>query len=414
MSNQSRGRWLAGLLLLATCTRAGATELVMATTFSPAATASIISRFQHQTQPQPVTIRTLNRTSSSLERLLDTTAAENIDLVLTSSPMLLLHLQQHQRLMPYTGAPAASQQWVPLSIRTTSVAVAISGFGMLINRSRMQELHLPLPTDWDSLAQPAYQSVLLMSSPSRSDTNHLMVEFLLQARGWDEGWSTLLALAGNLVTISSRSFGVADKIKTGLGATGLVIDNYANVLLDDPKLLFQYFPHSAAAPTYIAITASSAHPTEAQRFVRFLLSPQGQQVLADTSSGKFPVTPLPSDNPRAAQQQALLLQPSLDYQLIAARQALVQQLFDTAITFRLSQLKDAWRALHAAEARLNRPLPAIRALLSAVPVTNEQSTDANYQSGFNGHKRAEQQLMVWQQFFQHQQQRAISELEALK
>lgn len=73
-----------------------------------------------------------------------------------------------------------------------------------------------------------------MSSPSRSDTNHLMVESLLQQKGWEEGWATLLASAGNLVTISSRSFGVADKIKSGLGVAGPVIDNYANLLLNDP------------------------------------------------------------------------------------------------------------------------------------------------------------------------------------
>ncbi|MEA7614638.1 hypothetical protein ONO57_26685, partial [Salmonella enterica subsp. enterica serovar Anatum] len=43
------------------------------------------------------------------------------------------------------------------------------------------------------------------------------------------GWATLLAISGNLVTISSRSFGVADKIKSGLGVAGPVIDNYANL-----------------------------------------------------------------------------------------------------------------------------------------------------------------------------------------
>lgn len=80
-----------------------------------------------------------------------------------------------------------------------------------------------------------------MSSPSRSDTNHLMVESLLQQKGWIKGWETLLTTAGNLVTISSRSFGVADKIKSGLGVAGPVIDNYANLLLNDPHLAFSYF-----------------------------------------------------------------------------------------------------------------------------------------------------------------------------
>ena len=228
------------LLLLTAWLRpcaAQSNELVMATTFSPSATVWIIDRWQKE--PGSVMIRTLNRTSASLEQLLDTANAENVDLILTSSPMLLQHLQEHQKLAPFSGAPAVSQHLVPESIRSTSVAVAISGFGLLMNRSALMTRHLPAPADWDDLTDPRYQGALLMSSPSRSDTNHLMVESLLQQKGWIKGWETLLTTAGNLVTISSRSFGVADKIKSGLGVAGPVIDNYANLLLYDPHLAFK-------------------------------------------------------------------------------------------------------------------------------------------------------------------------------
>ncbi|MGK7322518.1 ABC transporter substrate-binding protein, partial [Salmonella enterica] len=67
----------------------------------------------------------------------DTANAENVDLILTSSPMLLQHLQEHQKLALLDRAPAASQKLVPRSIRSTSVAVAVSGFGLLINRSAL-------------------------------------------------------------------------------------------------------------------------------------------------------------------------------------------------------------------------------------------------------------------------------------
>ncbi|EPK3322954.1 phosphoglycerate transport regulator PgtC, partial [Citrobacter koseri] len=270
------------LLLLTALFRpcaAQSNELVMATTFSPSATAWIIQRWQ--TEPGSVMIRTLNRTSASLEQLLDTANAENVDLILTSSPMLLQHLQEHQKLAPFNGAPSVSQHLVPESIRSTSVAVAISGFGLLINHSALTARHLPSPTDWDDLTDPRYQGALLMSSPSRSDTNHLMVEALLQQKGWAQGWETLLASAGNLVTISSRSFGVADKIKSGLGVAGPVIDNYANLLLNDPHLAFTYFPQSAVSPTYVAVLKNSQHASEARRFIRYLLSPEGQRILAD-------------------------------------------------------------------------------------------------------------------------------------
>lgn len=387
-------------------------ELVMATTFSPSATSWIIQRWQ--TEPGSVMIRTLNRTSASLEQLLDTANAENVDLILTSSPMLLQHLQEHQKLAPFDGAPLASQRLVPASIRGTSVAVALSGFGLLINRSALAMRHLPAPADWEDLTRQYYQGALLMSSPSRSDTNHLMVESLLQQKGWVQGWEILLASAGNLVTISSRSFGVADRIKSGLGVAGPVIDNYANLLLNDPHLSFSYFPQSAVSPAYVAILKNSQHASEAKRFVRYLLSPEGQRILADANTGKYPVTPLPAENPRAAQQARLMNQPPLNYRLILKRQRLVQRMFDTAISFRLAQLKDAWRALHSAEARLKRPLPEIRALLTGIPVDAASSQDETWLAQFDNKRVAEQQMMEWQIWFLNNQKLAIKKLEELK
>lgn len=63
-------------------------------------------------------IRTLNRTSGSLEQLLDTANAENVDLLLTSSPMLLQHLQEHQKLALLDSAsrqPEAGAAFYPLN-----------------------------------------------------------------------------------------------------------------------------------------------------------------------------------------------------------------------------------------------------------------------------------------------------------
>ncbi len=207
--------WLAAMF--GSC-QAYSRELVMATTFSPSATAWIIQRWQ--TEPGSVMIRTLNRTSGSLEQLLDTANAENVDLILTSSPMLLQHLQEHQKLALLDSAPAASQKLVPRSIRSTSVAVAVSGFGLLINRSALRCAPSSAACRLAGYGPAQLPGRSLMSSPSRSDTNHLMVESLLQQKGWTAGWATLLAISGNLVTISSRSFGVADKIKAGLALPG--------------------------------------------------------------------------------------------------------------------------------------------------------------------------------------------------
>ncbi|WP_413556151.1 ABC transporter substrate-binding protein [Brenneria sp. L3-3Z] len=403
--------WLINFLMLSPL---WANELVIATTFSPEATANILSHWQRQSPSIPV--RALNRTSSSLERLMDTPLNDGVDLILTSSPMLMQHLQDQQLLSPLPALPPESQRLVPDSIRGSAAAIAISGFGILANAAALQERNLPPPDSWDRLKDPRYQSLILMSNPSRSDTSHLMIEMLLQKQGWREGWSTLMEISGNLATISSRSFGVASKIKTGLGMAGPIIDNYATPLLKDPYLIFRYIPHSGAAPTFIAVARNSANKEQAIRFIHFLLGKQGQEILSDTDTGKFPVFPLPTTNPRAQQQYILLQSSPPDYRRILLRQKLVQRLFDTAITFRLNQSQDVWKALHNAEARLHRPLPDIRALLTAMPVSAQQADDAEYLRQFNpstdNTAPLESRLIEWQQFFQHQQQSALQLLEA--
>lgn len=388
-------------------------ELVIATTFSPEATAHIISSWQQQ--PGAVRIRTINRTSAALERLLDTPALEDVDLVVTSSPMLLQHLQEHDRLAELSGLPDVSRRLVPLRLRDHAAAVAFSGYGILVNKRRMAENNLPVPVSWDSLTDSRYRGLLLMSSPSRSDTYHLMVESLLQQRGWDKGWALLLNISGNLATISSRSFGVADKIKAGLGGAAPVIDNYARLLLGDPELAFNYLPDSATSPTFVAISRYSLNKENARAFIGFLLSEQGQKVLADSSTGKYPVTPLPRENPREPVQRRLLNSPyQMDENLVLKRQRMVQQLFDTAITFRLTESIDAWRALYTAEARVKRPLPHIRALLTAMPVSAQESADPAYYSRFDDNRKAEEEYIRWQQFFREQQRKAIAELEKVR
>lgn len=400
-------------LILSLSAAAKQDELVIATTLSPEATAHIISSWQQQ--PGAVRVRTINRTSAALERLLDTPALENVDLVVTSSPMLLQHLQEHDRLAELPGLPDVSLRLVPLRLRDNVAAVAFSGYGVLVNKQRMAENNLPVPASWDALADSRYQGLLLMSSPSRSDTYHLMVESLLQQRGWDEGWRLLLNISGNFATISSRSFGVADKIKAGLGGAAPIIDNYAYLLLSDPELAFNYLPDSATSPTFVAVISHSLNKENARAFIRFLLSKQGQLVLADSNTGKYPVTPLPADNPREPEQRRLLNSPQpMDENLVLKRQRMVQQLFDTAITFRLTESKDAWRALYTAEARVKRPLPHVRALLTAMPVSSQESVDPVYYTRFEDNRKAEEEYIRWQRFFQEQQRKAIAELEKVR
>ncbi|VTU05790.1 putative 2-aminoethylphosphonate ABC transporter periplasmic 2-aminoethylphosphonate-binding protein [Actinobacillus porcinus] len=387
-----------------------AKELVIATSFSPDTSEYLAQQWQAIYPDKK--IRLINRTVNSLTQLLTRSNVEDVDLIMSSSPFLFQRLQDSQRLLILPEKLQKNHHWVPKSLATTTTTVAFSGYGIFYHKELLKTLNLPAPTDWDSLMNSNYFNKLLISSPSRSGTNHIMLEMLLQQRGWQQGWQDFLTLASNVSLISSRSFNVAEKIQMGLAAAGLSIDTYTTYTHDDPQVGFVYFPRSVISPTFIAIHKNSRNIEDAQNFISYLLSDKGQKIVAEHRFAKFPVVDLPKNDRLYAQQQKLLAEPLLDYDLLLARQYLVEKLFDIAITFRLTQLKEAWAVIYAKEKKTNKKLTALRQILTAIPVDEKQANDEIYLSRLkNDRSFAVQQEKQWAIFFQQQINRVLSQIE---
>lgn len=389
---------LLGLLL---AVQVQAKSLVIATSFSPE-TMNYIQNEWEEIYPEQH-IRLINRTVSSLERLLTQPNIENVDLVLSSSPFLFYKLQQQQVLLSLPEHLQLHDKWVPTQLRKTTTAVAFSGYGIFYNKKLLKERHLPVPTDWDSLLHPNYFNGVLMSSPSRSGSNHIMLEMLLQQRGWLQGWTDFLTLSSKFSLISSRSFNVTDKVKAGLAVAGISIDTYALNQSEYPDVGFVYFPHSIASPTFVAIHRSSEHTEDAIAFIAFLLSKKGQQMVATRNFAKYPLNLLDTQDSLYTAQQKLLNEPLLDYDRLLAREYLVKKLFDVAITFRLAQLKEAWNAVFAKEKKIGKKLTALRAELTAVPLSETQANDKDFLMQLKNNRAfALAQERKWAEFFQRQ------------
>ncbi|QIQ22380.1 ABC transporter substrate-binding protein [Zophobihabitans entericus] len=404
---------LFGLFLLLMPFTIMSKELVIGTTFSTDATVHLIKVWEQQSNHFP--IRTLNRTSMSLNQLLSTSKAGNVDLILSSSPMLFDSLQSKGELADLPATIKQHSQFVPEVLQNTTAAFSISGYGILSNSAQFESLNISIPGDWYDLVNPALQDLVIISSPSRSETNHIMLEALLQQQGWDKGWELISQISANVGTISSRSFGVADKIQANLGAAGITIDNYANLLtqnesLGGNRLVFHYFPNFPVSPTFISVTAKSTHKAEALTFIQFLLSEEGQRALSDSETGKYPIQPLSTDNPLAEKQQFLFSQPQINYDLLLKRQELVKLLFEHAITYRLNQLKTNWRLIYAKEQAVGRQLPEVRAIIASFPITEQQSVDDDYLNNFN----LSSELLKWQEYFSQQQAELVKTLEDLQ
>lgn len=220
----------------------------------------------------------------------------------------------------------------------------VSGYGVTWNADRLDRLGLKPPKAIAELIDPRYRGLIAMSSPSRSGTTHLMVETVLQRNGWESGWSTWLGIAGNLATVTARSFSVTSGVAQDRFAIGLSIDFLGQGR--DRGLRFAYPEENVFLPGSIAVLATARNPEAAHRFAAFVLGEEGQRLLTDPAIGRHPVAPPPGT---AFEPDLFELADArrdgfvFDARLSGRRYELVNVLFDELITGRLARLQRFWR-----------------------------------------------------------------------
>ncbi|KJR21442.1 ABC transporter substrate-binding protein [Vibrio sp. S234-5] len=328
---------IVGACLLSVSGLAADKEIVVLTTFSKEPLTALTEEFA-LLHPEAV-VRFIHRRSQSSIQLLNKSHMKDIDLVLSSSPFLMQHLLQSQRLAPVLYQEKLPNWFEPyvLSPQARVMTIGYSGAGLIWNRDYLQTHHLQVPKAFTDLVQPQYFGHLTMSSPSRSGTTQMMVESILSRYGWQEGWRILLNIGANLATISSRSFGVSDYIAKGQFGIGPTIDSYA--LLTQRKFEhvgFSYEADFTLMPTYIAKLQRPQDDPLVNEFMTMLLSDKMQQTLGQNSFAKFSL----HDTSLSDGQL-----PHLRVDQVVLRETLTNKLFDLAITKRLPQLKDTWLSI---------------------------------------------------------------------
>lgn len=224
---------------------------------------------------------------------------------------------------------------------------SISGYGMMWHRPSLQRAGLAAPRAIVDLTDPQFFGLIAMSAPSRSGTTHLMVETVLQRYGWEKGWEIWARVAGNLATVTARSFSVSSGVSQGRFAIGLSIDFLGRGGSGD--LDFAYPAENVFLPASIAVLASARNPDGARRFAAFVLSEAGQKLLAEPRINRFAIAANVRE-PGAVDLFALARAEQPPFLFDAARSGrryeLVNILFDELITERLARLQKFWR-LHA-------------------------------------------------------------------
>jgi len=160
--------------------------------------------------------------------------------------------------------------------------VALSGFGFIYHKGLLAKHRLPKPTSWEDLASAKAFKLTSSADPRRSGSNHACYEVILQAYGWEKGYSIASRLIANLKSLSDGSSGAIAEVANGNCAYGLAIDFYAWSKIREigADKLGYITPEAVSVinPDPIGVFRGAPNGTTAKRFVNFVLSEEGQKL----------------------------------------------------------------------------------------------------------------------------------------
>jgi ABC-type Fe3+ transport system substrate-binding protein len=393
--------------LLAIATTAGAQsptgKVTVVTSFSKDVTDPIKKAFEAAVPGTALDVQNRN-TNAGVKYLEETKANNQVDLFWASAPDAFEVLKAKSLLQKYapkaTGIPQMLGRFPINDTEGYYFGFAASGYGIMWNERYVKANKLPEPKEWQDLATAPYFDHVSIAAPSRSGTTHLTIETILQGEGWDKGWASIKAMAGNFRDVTERSFGVPEAVNSGQVGYGIVIDFFAfSSQAAGFPVKFVYPSVTTIVPANVGIVANAPNKAAAEAFVEFLLSPAGQQVLFEPGIRRLPVNPsvydkAPAGYPNPFKDPRLASMVNFDVKVSEARTNVVDALFDQLITFQLADLKQATKAIAAAEAAIARKadpkaqalVSEARALVAAMPVNATQASTGEMTGAFTGGK----------------------------
>lgn len=272
------------------------------------------------------------------------------------------------------------------------MATEVAGFGFAIAPDLLKQAHLSEPRDWSDLTAPNWKGRIALPVPSQVGFAPPMIEIVLQAFGWEKGWATWNEIAGNAVLVNQGSEAISDRVRSGEQMVGLSIDFFINqAIANGAALKFIYPGHTGLNPGHVALMKGAQNPDGAAAFLKFLLSREGQALLADPDVRRLPVRPdayPQSDNriynPFSAAENGGL---TFDSDRARPRLALSSAIFQQMLVEPHDELIALWEAIHAGEGT-GKDLTQVREILGKCPVSENTANDGALQDRFSSRLRS--------------------------
>ena len=266
---------------------------------------------------------------------------------------------------------------------------ALSGFGIVYNRHLLAKLGVGEPTEWADLADARLCGAITMVNPSQSGSVTTALEAILQRLGWERGWQVILRMAANARSVASSAPKVPLDVSSGDSAAGPSIDFYgryqAQAIIDSgggPRLGYiDPEGQTFIDPDPIALLSNAPNRETAERFIRFVLSDEGQALWqfeakarpdGELGPHRFELRRMPIRRDFLAKFGDSFID-KVDPFAIASKvenpdrnaRAFIAPLFSAMCADRRDELSRAWDAI-----RTHPSYPAGRALVTAADVTD--------------------------------------------
>lgn len=140
---------------------------------------------------------------------------------------------------------------------------------------------LETPTDWEDLAKPSYKNQVAMPSPLYSGA--ALIHLATLTEDAHLGWNYYQQLHANKVMAQGGNGGVLKAVASGSKSYGVIVDFLAIRESRKGSPIEFIFPKTGVSMVTepVAIMKESKHKEAAKRFVDFLLSKQGQQLVLE-------------------------------------------------------------------------------------------------------------------------------------
>jgi iron(III) transport system substrate-binding protein len=245
------------------------------------------------------------------------------DVLWTSEVPDFYQLKKEGLLQPYTPAEIKALLNPLPDWDGSFTAVRLGTLGIAYNTKQVKEA----PKTWQDLTKPQFKGAYGIANPALSGTAFMSVALLAK----QFGWGYFESLRANGAKMGKGSGQVVDDTASGDLVASLAVDYITLDKVDKgATIALVYPPEMLVVPSPIAIFKASPNAEAAKKLVDFLLSKEGQQIVAD--EGTLPVradVKPPAKYKMPPADEAMKRAIKVDYaQLMADKEATIRKFTD--------------------------------------------------------------------------------------